>query len=66
MREKLCECENKFFGISYSDERIERCDFSGFDVIVFDEIYFQNPAKWALIWNFCLDNPDICSSNWRY
>ena len=49
---------NKFFGISYGDERLEKCDFSGFDVIVFDEIYFHNPAKWVLIWDFCLNNPD--------
>ena len=58
-----CEVEamtiNKFFGISYGDERLEKCDYTGVDVIVFDEIYFHNPAKWVLIWNFCIDNPDI-------
>ena len=49
---------NKFFGKSYGDERVEKCDYSGVDAIVFDEIYFHNPAKWVLIWNFCIDNPD--------
>ena len=48
---------NKFFGISYGDERLEKFDYSNFDVIVFDEIYFHNPAKWVLIWDFCLNNP---------
>ena len=49
---------NNFFGISYGDERLEKFDYSNFDVIVFDEIYFHNPAKWVLIWDFCLNNPD--------
>ena len=31
---------NKFFGISYGDERLEKFDYSGVDVIVFDEIIF--------------------------
>ena len=49
---------NKFFGISYGDERLEKFDYSGFDVIVFDEIIFHNVGKWALIWDFCKNNPD--------
>ena len=49
---------NKFFSIAFGDERLTKFDYSGFDVIVFDEIYFHNPAKWALIWNFSIDNPD--------
>ena len=49
---------NKFFGISYGDERLEKFDYSDVDVIVFDEIYFHNVSKWALIWNFCKSNPD--------
>ena len=49
---------NKFFGISYGDERLEKFDYSDVDVIVFDEIYFHNVSKWALIWNFCKTNPD--------
>ena len=49
---------NKSFGISYGDERLEKFDYSDVDVIVFDEIYFHNPAKWGLIWDFCLNNPD--------
>ena len=49
---------NKFFGISYGDERLEKFDCSDYDVIVFDEIYFHNVGKWALIWNYCKNNPD--------
>ena len=44
---------NKFFGISYGDERLEKFDYSDVDAIVFDEIYFHNVGKWALIWDFC-------------
>ena len=44
---------NKFFGISYVDERLEKFDYSDVDAIVFDEIYFHNVGKWALIWDFC-------------
>ena len=57
-----CGCEwatiNKFFSISFGDERLSKFDYSGYDVIVFDEIYFHNVGKWALIWNFCKNNPD--------
>ena len=49
---------NKFFGISYGDERLDKFDYSGFDVIVFYEIIFHNVGKWALIWDFCKNNPD--------
>ena len=49
---------NKFFGISFGDERLENFDYSDVDVIVFDEIYFHNVSKWVLIWNFCKNNPD--------
>ena len=49
---------NKFFGISYGDEKLDKFDYSDYDVIVFDEIYFHNVGKWALIWNFCKNNPD--------
>lgn len=37
---------------------MEKEDTSYFDVIVFDEIYFHNVGKWALIWNYCKNNPD--------
>ena len=57
-----CGCEwttiNKFFGISFGDERLQKFDYSGYDVIVFDEIYFHNVGKWALIWDFEKNNPD--------
>ena len=32
----------KFFGINYGDAKLEPFDFTGYDVIVFDEIYFSN------------------------
>jgi len=57
-----CGCEwvtiNKFFGISYGDERLNKFDYPSYNVIVFDEIYFHNVGKWALIWDFCKNNPD--------
>eukprot|EP00438_Fugacium_kawagutii_P019097 Skav234725 [mRNA] locus=scaffold634:457313:460261:+ [translate_table: standard] len=49
---------NKFFGISYGDERLEKFDYSDCDVIVFDEIYFHSVGKLALIWDFVRNNPD--------
>ena len=33
---------NKFFGINYGDAKFEPFDFTEFDAIVFDEIYFSN------------------------
>ena len=33
---------NKFFGINYGDAKLEPFDFTEFDVVVFDEIYFSN------------------------
>ena len=33
---------NKFFGINYGDAKLEPFDFTDFDVIVFDEVYFSN------------------------
>ena len=32
--------------------RLNKFDYSDYDVIVFDEIYFHNVGKWALIWDF--------------
>ena len=32
---------NKFFGISLGDAYVEPFDYSEYDVIVFDEIYFS-------------------------
>ena len=55
-----CACDwmtiNNFFDISFGDERVEKEDTSYFDVIVFDEIYFHNVGKWALIWNYSKNN----------
>ena len=57
-----CGCEwttlNKFFGIAFGDEKIMKFDSSEFDVIVFDEIYFHNVGKWALIREYERDNVD--------
>eukprot|EP00438_Fugacium_kawagutii_P027024 Skav232522 [mRNA] locus=scaffold1096:1054611:1057742:- [translate_table: standard] len=57
-----CGCDwvtiNKFFGIAFGDERLEPFDSSGYDVIVFDEIYFHNVSKWAMIWDFERKHPD--------
>ena len=33
---------NKFFGMNYGDAKLEPFDFTDFDVIVFDEVYFSN------------------------
>ena len=33
---------NKFFGISFGDSRPEPFDYSNYDVIVFDEVYFSD------------------------
>ena len=32
---------NTFFGMSIGDEVLEKLDYSGYDVIVFDEMYFN-------------------------
>ena len=56
-----CGCEwttiNKFFGIAFGDELLEPFDYTGYDVIVFDEIYFHNVSKWAMIWDFEKKHP---------
>ena len=49
-----CEAEamtiNKFFGISYGDEKLEKCDYSDIDVIVFDEIIVLRKTAVKLPW----------------
>ena len=47
---------NKFFGISFGDAKLEPCDYSEFDVIVFDEIYFTNPNVYWRIKQFVEQN----------
>ena len=32
---------NNFFGINYGDAKLEPFDFTDYDVIVFDEVYFS-------------------------
>ena len=33
---------NKFFGFGVKNEKMKECDYSDYDVLVFDEIYFNN------------------------
>ena len=51
-----CEVEsvtvNKFFGIAVNDEKLDKYDHSMFDVIVFDEICFNNTFVLAKIKGF--------------
>lgn len=57
-----CGCEwatsNIFFGIAFGGDKIMKFDSSEFDVIVFDEIYFHNVGKWALIREYERNNAD--------
>ena len=39
---------NKFFGRSFGDVMLEPFDYSGYDVIVFHEIYFSLSTYWAI------------------
>ena len=47
---------NKFFGINYGDAKLEPFDFTDFDVIVFDEIYFGNLNTYWRIKQFVEQN----------
>ena len=47
---------NKFFGISFGDVKLEPFDYSGYDVIVFDEIYFSSLSTYWRIKQFVEDN----------
>lgn len=47
---------NKFFGISFADVKLEPFDYSGYDVIVFDEIYFSNLNRYWRIKQFVEKN----------
>ena len=47
---------NKFFGISFADVKLEPFDFTGYDVIVFDEIYFSNLNTYWRIKQFVEQN----------
>ena len=49
---------NKFFSIAIGDEQLGKFDFSGFDVIVFDEICFNNSYVLAKI-------KDFVDQNWK-
>jgi len=51
---------NSFFGIGMSEDvtkKISKFDDSGFDVIVFDEIYFANVRMLARIRSYAKNNP---------
>ena len=47
---------NKFFGISFADVKLEPFDFTGYDVIVFDELYFSNLSTYWRIKQFVEEN----------
>ena len=47
---------NKFFGINFGDVKLEKFDYSGYDVIVFDEIYFSDTGTYWRIKRFVEDN----------
>ena len=49
---------NRFFGINYGDAKLEPFDFSTFDVVVFDEIYFSNLSIYWRIKQFAEQNKD--------
>ena len=44
---------NKFFGISLGDAYVEPFDYSEYDVIVFDEIYFSGSNVYWKIQGLC-------------
>ena len=47
---------NKFFGISFGDVKLEKFDYSGYDVIVFDEVYFSDAGTYWRIKHFVEEN----------
>eukprot|EP00438_Fugacium_kawagutii_P018169 Skav234138 [mRNA] locus=scaffold1519:11582:14900:- [translate_table: standard] len=47
---------NKFFGISFGDVKLEPFDYSDYDVIVFDEIYFSSLSTYWRIKQFVEQN----------
>ena len=52
---------NRFFSICIANTdttKMKKFDDSGFDTIVFDEIYFSDIQKMARIRNYCDENPD--------
>ena len=49
---------NKFFSIAVGDEKLEKFDYSGYDVIVFDEIYFNGLRVLNRIREFVETNQD--------
>ena len=47
---------NKFFGINFADAKLEPFDHSGYDVVVFDEIYFSSLSTYWRIKQFTEEN----------
>ena len=47
---------NRFFGVNYADAKLEPFDFTGYDVIVFNEIYFSNLSTYWRIKQFVEQN----------
>ena len=49
---------NKFFAISFGEEKLKPFDYSAYDVIVFDEIYFNSPQVLVKVKQFIQKNPE--------
>lgn len=49
---------NSFFGINFGDAKLEPFDYSYYDVIVFDEIYFSSLNTYWRIKQFVEQNKD--------
>ena len=47
---------NNIFGISFGDVKLEPFDYSGYDVIVFDEVYFSSSSTYWRIKQFAEEN----------
>ena len=50
---------NKFFGIDFGDVKLVKFDYSGYDVIVFDEIYFSDAGTYWRIKRFVEEKKNI-------
>ena len=46
----------KFFGISFDNVKVEPFDYSGYDVMVFDDIYFSSLSTYWRIKQFVQEN----------
>lgn len=49
---------NKFFGMGFGTVKLDEFDFSSYDVIVFDEVYFSNLNVYSKMKQFVEKNKD--------